>query len=93
MYITTVPSRSLTVRSKLILEKRPWAPSLLCNIVAVYIYIDSRCLSHNLITGTLVVVYHMKLLDNGEPELDVFSDDTDILMGGVNAQDITYDNG
>ncbi|XP_054749134.2 ATPase MORC2-like isoform X1 [Lytechinus pictus] len=44
-------------------------------------------------SGTLVIVYHMKLLDNGEPELDVFSDDTDILMGGVNSQDITYDNG
>ncbi|XP_072164060.1 ATPase MORC2-like [Diadema setosum] len=44
-------------------------------------------------TGTLVVVYHVKLLDNGDPELDVFSDDTDILMGGLSKQDITYDNG
>ena len=32
-------------------------------------------------TGTLVVLIHMKLLDNGEPELDVRSDPTDIVMG------------
>ncbi|XP_078083476.1 ATPase MORC2 [Mustelus asterias] len=32
--------------------------------------------------GTLVIVYNLKLMDNGEPELDVTSDPTDILMAG-----------
>ncbi|XP_072103913.1 ATPase MORC2 [Mobula birostris] len=32
--------------------------------------------------GTLVIVYNLKLMDDGEPELDVTSDPTDILMAG-----------
>ncbi|XP_063715297.1 ATPase MORC2A-like isoform X2 [Symsagittifera roscoffensis] len=32
-------------------------------------------------SGTLVILIHMKLLDNGEPELDIDSDPTDIIMG------------
>lgn len=32
--------------------------------------------------GTLVIVYNLKLMDNGEPELDAISDPTDILMAG-----------
>ncbi|XP_069788885.1 ATPase MORC2 isoform X2 [Narcine bancroftii] len=32
--------------------------------------------------GTLVIVYNLKLMDNGEPELDATSDPTDILMAG-----------
>ena len=32
-------------------------------------------------TGTLVILMHMKLLDNGEAELDIASDPTDIIMG------------
>lgn len=31
-------------------------------------------------TGTVVIVYNMKLLDSGDPELDVLSDRTDILL-------------
>lgn len=31
-------------------------------------------------TGTMVVVYNMKLLDNSEPELDVLSDPYDIIL-------------
>ncbi|KAK6190959.1 hypothetical protein SNE40_002715 [Patella caerulea] len=31
-------------------------------------------------SGTLVVVYNLKLLDSGEPELDVDSDPTDIIL-------------
>lgn len=35
--------------------------------------------------GTLVVVYNLKLMDNGEPELDVVSDPYDIKMGDPRA--------
>lgn len=31
-------------------------------------------------SGTLVVVYNLKLLDSGEPELDINSDPEDILL-------------
>ena len=31
-------------------------------------------------TGTAVIVYNMKLLDSGEPELDVLSEPTDIML-------------
>ncbi|XP_005990333.1 ATPase MORC2 isoform X2 [Latimeria chalumnae] len=34
-------------------------------------------------SGTLVIVYNLKLMDNGEPELDVVSDPTDIQMAGA----------
>ncbi|XP_017269467.1 ATPase MORC2 isoform X1 [Kryptolebias marmoratus] len=34
-------------------------------------------------SGTLVVIYNLKLMDNGEPELDVESDHQDILMAGT----------
>lgn len=34
-------------------------------------------------TGTLVVVYNLKLMDNREPELDVQTDHQDILMAGT----------
>lgn len=30
-----------------------------------------------------MVVYNLKLMDNGEPELDVESDHQDILMAGT----------
>ena len=30
--------------------------------------------------GTLVIVYNMKLLDSGEPELDIKSDPHDVLL-------------
>ncbi|WAR03844.1 MORC1-like protein [Mya arenaria] len=31
-------------------------------------------------SGTLVIVYNMKLLDNGDPELDILSDPQDIIL-------------
>ncbi|XP_028856102.1 ATPase MORC2 isoform X1 [Denticeps clupeoides] len=34
-------------------------------------------------SGTLVVIYNLKLMDNREPELDVQSDHQDILMAGT----------
>ncbi|XP_042193559.1 ATPase MORC2 [Callorhinchus milii] len=37
-------------------------------------------------SGTLVIVYNLKLMDNGEPELDVTSDPTDILMAELNSK-------
>ncbi|KAK2834791.1 hypothetical protein Q7C36_015492 [Tachysurus vachellii] len=35
------------------------------------------------VSGTLVVVYNLKLMDNREPELDVQTDHQDILMAGT----------
>ncbi|KAM6931237.1 ATPase MORC2 isoform 2-T2 [Xenentodon cancila] len=34
-------------------------------------------------SGTLVIIYNLKLMDNGEPELDVETDHQDILMAGT----------
>lgn len=31
-------------------------------------------------SGTLVIVYNMKLLDNGDPELDILTDPQDIRL-------------
>ena len=31
-------------------------------------------------SGTLVIVYNMKLLENGDPELDILSDSQDIIL-------------
>ena len=31
-------------------------------------------------SGTLVMVYNMKLLENGDPELDILSDTQDIIL-------------
>ncbi|XP_020613915.1 MORC family CW-type zinc finger protein 2A-like [Orbicella faveolata] len=41
--------------------------------------------------GTLVVVYNLKLMDNGEPELDVISDPYDIKMGDPRAGESVAD--
>uniref|UniRef100_A0A7N6FEU3 CW-type domain-containing protein n=1 Tax=Anabas testudineus TaxID=64144 RepID=A0A7N6FEU3_ANATE len=38
--------------------------------------IESSC-------GTLVIIYNLKLMDNGEPELDIETDHQDILMAGT----------
>ncbi|XP_069135950.1 ATPase MORC2-like isoform X1 [Argopecten irradians] len=43
-------------------------------------------------SGTLVIVYNMKLLDNGEPELDITSDSEDILLANP-TQDFDSDEG
>uniref|UniRef100_A0A3Q3E3N6 MORC family CW-type zinc finger 2 n=1 Tax=Hippocampus comes TaxID=109280 RepID=A0A3Q3E3N6_HIPCM len=40
------------------------------------------------ISGTLVIVYNLKLMDNREPELDVESDHQDILMAGMLAEGV-----
>ncbi|XP_028270777.1 ATPase MORC2 isoform X2 [Parambassis ranga] len=34
-------------------------------------------------SGTLVIVYNLKLMDNGEPELDLETDHQDVLMAGT----------
>ena len=31
-------------------------------------------------SGTLVIIYNMKLLDSGDPELDILTDPNDILL-------------
>ncbi|NXY47961.1 MORC2 protein, partial [Ceuthmochares aereus] len=36
--------------------------------------------------GTLVIIFNLKLMDNGEPELDVTSDPRDIQMAGTPAE-------
>uniref|UniRef100_A0A3P8NBJ6 CW-type domain-containing protein n=1 Tax=Astatotilapia calliptera TaxID=8154 RepID=A0A3P8NBJ6_ASTCA len=42
----------------------------------------------NKIEGTLVIIYNLKLMDNGEPELDVETDHQDILMAGTPAEGV-----
>ncbi|CAH1800727.1 unnamed protein product [Owenia fusiformis] len=44
-------------------------------------------------TGTLVIVYNMKLLDSGEPELDVNSDANDILLSSNKFSEFDADEG
>ncbi len=38
-------------------------------------------------TGTLVIIYNMKLLDNGSAELDITTDAKDILLAATSDQD------
>ncbi|XP_076820085.1 ATPase MORC2-like isoform X3 [Clavelina lepadiformis] len=38
-------------------------------------------------SGTLIVIYNLKLLDSGEPELDIYSDPTDIRMAEMDPDD------
>lgn len=40
--------------------------------------------------GTLIVIYNVKLLDSGSPELDVASDPTDIRMAEMDLEDKKY---
>jgi len=44
-------------------------------------------------SGTLVIVYNLKLLDNGDPELDVKSDQFDILLSNPDTEDFDSDQG
>ena len=44
-------------------------------------------------SGTLVVIYNMKLLDSGEPELDVKTDPVDILLTNPDGSDYDTDEG
>ncbi|XP_077601031.1 ATPase MORC2-like isoform X1 [Stigmatopora nigra] len=39
-------------------------------------------------SGTLVIIYNLKLMDNREPELDVETDHQDILMAGMLAEGV-----
>uniref|UniRef100_A0A673CQK5 CW-type domain-containing protein n=1 Tax=Sphaeramia orbicularis TaxID=375764 RepID=A0A673CQK5_9TELE len=39
-------------------------------------------------SGTLVIIYNLKLMDNGEPELDIETDHQDILMAGTPAEGV-----
>lgn len=44
-------------------------------------------------SGTLTLVYNLKLLDNGEPELDVKTDAHDILLSNPEGLDFDTDAG
>ncbi|XP_029018303.1 ATPase MORC2 isoform X2 [Betta splendens] len=39
-------------------------------------------------SGTLVIIYNLKLMDNGEPELDIETDHQDILMAGTSVEGV-----
>lgn len=41
-----------------------------------------------LLKGTLVIIYNLKLMDNGEPELDIETDCQDILMAGTSVEGV-----
>ena len=43
--------------------------------------------------GTLVMVYNLKLLDSGDPELDIISDRTDIQLANPSSHDFDSDEG
>jgi len=44
-------------------------------------------------SGSLVIVYNLKLLDNGDPELDVKTDPFDILLSNPDTEDFDSDHG
>lgn len=44
-------------------------------------------------SGTLVVIYNVKLLDSGEPELDIKSDRHDIILSNPEGSDFDTDEG
>ena len=44
-------------------------------------------------SGTLVIIYNMKLLDTGEPELDVKADPNDIVLSNPDTEDYDSDEG
>ena len=44
-------------------------------------------------TGTLVIIYNLKLLDSGEPELDIISDSTDIILNNPVSGEFDSDEG
>ena len=43
--------------------------------------------------GTLVIIYNLKLLDSGLPELDISSDPTDILLSNPEVEEFDTDDG
>ena len=44
-------------------------------------------------SGTLTLVYNLKLLDSGEPELDIKTDPYDILLTNPEGADFDTDEG
>ncbi|XP_064652426.1 ATPase MORC2-like isoform X2 [Lineus longissimus] len=44
-------------------------------------------------SGTLIMVYNLKLLDNGEPELDINTDREDILLSNPTIEEFDSDEG
>ena len=40
-----------------------------------------------------MIIYNFKLMDNGEPELDVHTDDFDILLAKSSPDDMDSDEG
>ena len=57
----------------------------------VYIAVASHQINlMSLLSGTNVMIYNLKLMDNGLPELDVTKDDHDIYMADPHAGEV-YD--
>jgi len=44
-------------------------------------------------SGSLVIIYNLKLLDSGQPELDVKTDLTDIILTAPDLDDLESDEG
>ncbi len=44
-------------------------------------------------SGTLVIIYNMKLLDNSQPELDITTDPCDILLSHPDGNEFDSDDG
>ncbi|KAL3313680.1 ATPase morc2 [Cichlidogyrus casuarinus] len=42
-------------------------------------------------SGTMIIIYNMKLLDNGLPELDILSDPQDIILSGYEEKAVDID--
>lgn len=42
----------------------------------------------DMLKGTLVIIYNLKLMDNREPELDFETDHQDILMAGTSVEGV-----
>ena len=44
-------------------------------------------------TGSLIIIYNLKLLDNGQSELDINSDPYDILLANPEGSEFDTDEG
>ncbi|XP_014675217.1 PREDICTED: MORC family CW-type zinc finger protein 2A-like [Priapulus caudatus] len=44
-------------------------------------------------SGTLVIIYNLKLMDNGQPELDVMTGSEDILLSQPHTADFDMEDG
>lgn len=44
-------------------------------------------------SGTLVIIYNLKLMDNGQPELDVNTEKEDIILAQPHTADFDMEDG